>query len=174
MSKRNLSEQERNVLAKGLNFAITPTLIPYLEIIKSIESTLELLTPDLSEEYRWKIRGALEREINITPNITKQELEAIKCLEEDSTIKIMRADKGNKTVVMDSMDYNKKIESMLKTTDYKQLKNDLTKAVEKLIKSTLKITTWKYRKKRCDKFPPTIASLHTSMDCPKYTKKMHH
>ena len=39
-SDRNLSDDERAVLAKGLNFAVTPTKLPVVDIITSTETAI--------------------------------------------------------------------------------------------------------------------------------------
>ena len=50
-------------------------------------------------------------------NITTAEVQALKELRSDPTIKIMNLDKGNATVIMDSNIYDKKMLNMLSDTE---------------------------------------------------------
>ena len=52
MSSKNLSDAEQLVLSKGLNYSITPKLVPKLDIISSIETTTENLPEEHREEFR--------------------------------------------------------------------------------------------------------------------------
>ncbi|XP_074032198.1 uncharacterized protein [Leptinotarsa decemlineata] len=102
MSSRPLTDIEKSLLRKGLNFAIAPTLVPTLEIITAVESISSLIDQIEAEEFRWKIREQLDRQPVPTSNISNEERRALNGLRRDNTIKISPADKGNATVVMDT------------------------------------------------------------------------
>ena len=64
---------------------------------------------------------------------------AIKNLRTDTSIKITKADKGNSTVVMDSVDYKTKINELLNKGDvYQELKKDPTPSVDLKVQTTIR------------------------------------
>jgi hypothetical protein len=69
----------------------------------------ELVIPNLlgtlGMEFRWKIRSMLEKSKPASPNMTKQEFRALKSLKLNKDIRILQADKGNCTVVLDESEY---------------------------------------------------------------------
>jgi hypothetical protein len=52
-------------------------------------------------EFRWKIRSMLEKSKSSTPNMTTKEFKAVKSLRLNKDIRILQADMGNCTVVLD-------------------------------------------------------------------------
>jgi hypothetical protein len=63
-------------------------------------------------------------------HFSKQEEEAVLNLSKEKNIKILKADKGNVTVVMDKEEYEEKLEVMVMTQDYRKLKGDPTSKIE--------------------------------------------
>jgi hypothetical protein len=59
-------------------------------------------------------------------------------LSKEKDIKIIKADKGNVNVVMDQVEYNKQLEYLVNTDEYSRLQRDLTKAIERKVKMSLK------------------------------------
>ena len=121
-----MSDIEKTVLAKGLNFAL-PTkklnnadyLTPYQLLFRDIkelsvdDSILERVKEDMKkiclssfENFKFK------DEINITPD----ELKALKDLLRKEII-IQRADKGNSVVILNKSDYIKRMTEMLSNVD---------------------------------------------------------
>jgi hypothetical protein len=66
----------------------------------------------------------LEKCKKFRTNTTSQEEEAIKELAKDKSIKILKADKGNVTVVMDTEDYENKLTAMVNTEEYRKINRD--------------------------------------------------
>ena len=89
-SSRMLSTDEINVLAKGLNFAPTPTSIPVPEIV---EDSLRKVRYGEAEKTRITIVRILKRAKTPPPNITKSDFKAIKDLRKDNTIMILPAER---------------------------------------------------------------------------------
>ena len=54
-----------------------------------------------------------------SPNISKQEYQALKELKEDKSRDVLTVDKGVSLVIMDRAEYNKKAEELLNTGTYK-------------------------------------------------------
>ena len=53
LSHRTLTEDEKRVLALGLNFAVTPKTIPVPDVIAATEATARQADPDTAERLRW-------------------------------------------------------------------------------------------------------------------------
>ncbi|CAG5018499.1 unnamed protein product [Parnassius apollo] len=98
-----------------MNFALTPRKIPYEEIICSVEDCLfknNIGKEDL-EAIRQDISSLLRRSSVPKPNLPKDEFTALINLRIRPDLTILRADKGNATVIMDTSEYNFKILQLL-------------------------------------------------------------
>ncbi|KAJ8909510.1 hypothetical protein NQ315_012834 [Exocentrus adspersus] len=113
LSSKTLNTSQKLILPKGLNFALTPKDVPTLDIITSIEETCQKLSEDVSNEFRIRSKLILEKPLKIKSNINKEEMLSLKQLKNDKYIKILPADKGNATVIMNTIDYNTKILNMI-------------------------------------------------------------
>ena len=108
-SKRQLTEPEVSVLAKGLNFAVTLEKLPVEEYVVVTEKACGMVPEEERERLRAEISGALKSTKRPLSNISKQERVALKQLKKDNTITILPADKGRATVVLDSEGYEQKV-----------------------------------------------------------------
>jgi hypothetical protein len=77
-----------------------------------------------AEDYRAKIKLLLEKCKTFRTNTTSQEEEAINKLAQDKSIKILKADKGNVTVVIYTEDYEYKLTAMVNTEEYRKIHRD--------------------------------------------------
>jgi hypothetical protein len=59
----------------------------------------------------------------------------VKTLRTDSDLTVLPADKGNASVILNTIDYEQKINALLKDSTYKKLTKDSTEAIER--KTTL-------------------------------------
>ena len=129
-SSYQLSDVEKTILAKGLNFASPPKklnyadyLTPYELLFRDIkelsvdDSILERVKVDMKkiclssfENFKFKV------ELNITPD----ELKALKNLSSCKDIIIQKAGKGNSVVILNKSDFIKRL------TDSKNLLSDLS------------------------------------------------
>ena len=73
--------------------------------------------------------------------MTNKEFRALKDLNTDENILILPADKENATVVMNTTDYEYKIEELLDPSTYKKLTKDPTQTIIKNINSQIKQST---------------------------------
>ena len=62
---------------------------------------------------------------------------SIRGLKEDNDLVVIRADKGNATVVMNREDYVGKMDELLKGEDYVRIRKNPTSVVEKKVKDAL-------------------------------------
>ena len=118
ISKWQLTTLEKSVLNKGLNFATTIKWIPYLDLIAPIEDATLKIPKARTDELRRKVRQSLQKSKPPKPNISKTERQSLKSLQDDNSIIILPADKGNATVVMDRVEYSNKLADLIGNSGY--------------------------------------------------------
>ena len=138
LSKRPLTEDEKKVLAPGLNYAVTPKSIPTHNIIATTEATAKQLDTTTAEKLRAGVSNILQSSKAPRSNLPTHLCKATKELRNEQDIIILPADKGNATVVMDRKDYVGKINEMLKDKAYGKLKKDPTTSVESRVNKVLR------------------------------------
>ena len=152
-SSYQLSDIEKTVLAKGLNFALPPKklnyadyLTPYKLLFRDIkelsvdDSILERVKVDMKkiclssfENFKFK------DESNITPD----ELKALKDLSSRKDIIIQKADKGNSVVILNKRDYIERMTEMLSDIDkFKKLNVKPGKELNLLLKHEDKLVSF--------------------------------
>ena len=95
-------------------FAITPKYIPNLDIISSIEKGLKNVQNQEDVNLtRSKITQILYNAKLPSSNLNPEELQALKELRSDQSINIMKSNKGNASVVMNTTDYDRKLLNVL-------------------------------------------------------------
>ena len=97
---RNLTPVEEDVLALSLNFAVVPRVLPKEEIVQRLEPKLYHLKNDVASNIRVYIAEVLRRAKLPRSKLTKNMRDAVRNLRTDKFIHILRADKGNATVVL--------------------------------------------------------------------------
>ena len=141
LSTENINGTVLSILEKGLNFALTPTRIPYENIISNVEEAIirNKLPPSDAEVLRQDIAVLLRKSKVPKSNATTEERCALKSLRNNKDILILRADKGNATVVINTVDYNDKIGTLLDdTTVYKAVSYNPTARVTRRIRALIK------------------------------------
>ena len=138
-SSRILKDPELSVLARGMNFAVTPSKPPVTDIITATETACKGLPDGEASDLRARVSGILRKHKNIKSNITKEERAAISELKKDKNIKILPADKGKCTVVLDTDTYKSKCLDLLNDTKtYEKLSRDPTPKYKKELVAILK------------------------------------
>ena len=108
-----MNEPTHRILEKGLNFIVVPRKIPVEEILCNIKTTLSSMTEENTEAVRQECALVLRTTKPPNNNLSKDEREALWEFKNNNDIKILKADKGNSTVILDKTDYhNKMIEHM--------------------------------------------------------------
>ncbi len=139
LSSKELSDPELNVLQKGLNFNVTQKNFRKEVIVAKIESCLKDAIPKQADIVRYQVAKVMSTPTNSTPNLTTAEVRASKNLRRDSSITILRADKGNATVVLNTEDYNAKMIEHISTGPYKKTEDQRT-VMNKLKAETISLT----------------------------------
>ncbi|XP_047000473.1 uncharacterized protein LOC124616213 [Schistocerca americana] len=126
LSSHTLSEATTAILAKGMNFAVAPKRVPKEDIIESVEASVRHLPQAEAEKIRQETVRVLNKAKPPKQNINAEEYHAIKELRDNPLLVVVQADKGNATVVLDTTDYNKRMEDILAEPIYKKLQGDPT------------------------------------------------
>ena len=153
LSKYKLTESERSVLAKGLNFAPTPTRTPVDEFVVATELACRAISNEKADTLRAQVASILKSSKPPKSNIAKQERLALGKLRKEPSILILPADKGRSTVILDKDKYASDVKHMLSDEcTYKVLPADPTQkykkkliALLKRLKEDKKITESQYR-----------------------------
>lgn len=170
LSDKTLNPSESQVLSKGLNFAATQHTVNILDFITGIESAVPQLSEETADRFRCEASVALSNIKPAKPNISKNEHLAIKKLKNDDNIKILPADKGNATVVLNTRDYNNKVAEVLKVGKYTLLNKDPTKSFENKIEKTLRKHKQYFTKEQRTKLTPHHSKTPHMYGLPKIHK----
>ena len=106
MSSRQLTHIKTNLLAKGLNFSIDlSNTLPKKDIIATVEDAVKDLEKEEVHTICAKVSLTLENSKSPKDNLSKDEREALKELQSDTSIVILAAEKGRSTVILNREDY---------------------------------------------------------------------
>ena len=134
-----LSDTEKKLLAKGLNFCLPPKQLKYADYLVHFElfyrdiRNLEIMSNEDLDFVKTKTKEtALSsfRQYNKNPqqNLSKEELSALTDLSKNKDIVIQKSDKGNSVVIVDKDTYIIRMENILsdqKKFEKVTLKNDV-------------------------------------------------
>ena len=131
---KELSDPQRSVLSKGLNFASAPLKIPIPRVVAATEDGLRSVEENTAANIRQKVIGLLKHAKPQSDNLTHE-------LSQDQDLVVLPADKGKSTVVMDRPKYDEKIIALFSDmSTYKVLQNDPTPSLQrKMISELLKL-----------------------------------
>ena len=116
-SDRTLTDTETRVLARGLNFAISPDKVPVEDFIVATESACQKLPAEQRPALRAAMAGVLHSAKPPKPNISKEKKQALAVLAKEKDILILPADKGRCTVLLNKTEYTAQVETMLSHRD---------------------------------------------------------
>ena len=121
LSKHELSESEKKVLMKGLNFAPVCKRVPKVDYIASVEPALRKLEDvEAANIARAKISAMLKSAKCPPSNLTREDEETWRGLEKREEIVIAPADKGSAVVVLDTEDYDRRCWTSLRNLPSKR------------------------------------------------------
>ncbi len=152
-SDRTLSPEEKQLLAKGLNFSLQPQklnyinyLVPFEFLHRKLKSEPIATASNYSEDHvKTRLKDiALSGYRNYSPPnflLTQDDYRLLKNLRDDKSIHIMKPDKGNGVVIVNRKDYTDKMDQILKdATKFEKLTSDPFKETlkrEKQVRKTL-------------------------------------
>ena len=126
LSSRSLSDAEKALLKRGLNFTVIPANIPATEIIAKVEAAVRKLDAEQADTVRRAVNGILQQAEPLEPNIAKEMWDALKNLKGDESIMVLPADKGRASVVTDNDTYRAKMFTLIENGPYQLLNKDPT------------------------------------------------
>ena len=129
MPDKQLTDGVKGLLAKGLNFSVTPPHIPVDDFVVCTEKAAGILGKHSANaaELRAKVVGIIKHAKPPVSNISRDEREALKNLKADKDIIALPADKGRASVVLNKQDYLDKAQKLLDDKNtYEKLKKDPT------------------------------------------------
>ena len=130
LSKRELSENEEQVLALGMNFANIPKEIPTDEVITGTEPLARYLCLETAMELRRLVKSCLMDVKPPKPNLTKDQTKMLNGPRRDNSIVILPAHKWKAVVLLDASDYHYKIDKILSDGNYTLLDKDPKRKLE--------------------------------------------
>jgi hypothetical protein len=104
VSGQTLDDRVSSLLQKGLNYAVTPCIIPIEEILVGVEKALQSLPVEMAEEARQETMRIIKSSSRTKDNLTRAEREALRTLKANSDLTILLADKGDATVILNTGD----------------------------------------------------------------------
>ena len=130
LSKTELTTTQKAVLAKGPNYAISPSNIPNIEYITDIETIGQKLKEEEASELKVDINTILRKGQVPKSNLNKEERRALSQLRKDQDSVILTVDKGVAMVVLDKEDYISKAQELLAQLAYKEIPGDPTNKIK--------------------------------------------
>lgn len=145
ISNTEIPDDITEILALGEKYSLPITSerrLPVSDYIASVESIISDKSTEIKDSIRanvvnvitnhiTKIKHKKQKQKKFQKNTLQQFKKAKQFLKENPQIKVLKPDKSNKTVIMDSTEYNLKINELLKdTTTYKKLKIDPTNSFQ--------------------------------------------
>jgi len=141
LSGRTLNDGLSSLLQKSLNYAVTPRTIPIEDILAGVEKAVHSLPVEMAEGARQKTARIIKSSSRPRNNLTRAEREALGTLKKNTDLTILPADKGNCAVVLNTVDYTQKINSLLEDPSYRKLTRDPTDSTERKTTLLLKKST---------------------------------
>ncbi|XP_072021516.1 uncharacterized protein [Amphiura filiformis] len=148
-----LNDTQTKVLAKGLNYAVSPVDVCPDEFVLATELACKNLPYPEAVQLRSKVASTLRSSKPPKSNVSIHERKAINVLKTEDSIVILPADKGKATVVLDKQEYNEKAEILLSDKKtYEELPSDPTQKYKRKLVAILtrltneeKISKTKYK-----------------------------
>ena len=109
---------------------MTSRTIPIEGILAGVEKAVQSLPVEMEEEARQETVRIIKSSSRPKDNITKAERAALRNLKNNTDLTILSADKGNATMILNTVDYKHKITSLLEAPSCRRLARDPTDSTE--------------------------------------------
>ena len=130
---------KKELLEKGMNYSITPTTISAADLVAKIETVSAGMPTGEANTIRADLSSFIGRTQAAKPNCTRNQIAALKSLQQNDNIIILPADKGRATVILNKEDYIRKCNEHLENGPYIKIKEDPTNSVVTKITSKLSV-----------------------------------
>ena len=129
LSSHDINKDEKELLKKGMNYSITPTTIPAVDLVAKIKTVLAGMQTEEAETIRADLSSIICRTQAPKPDCTRNQITALKSLQQNDNIIILPAEKGRATVILNKEDYIRKCNEHLENGHYIKIKKDSTNSV---------------------------------------------
>lgn len=160
-SSVELSDDEMNLLNKGLNFALAPTS----QILKNIIVDTEMAIIRSDEVEKEQIRGAVKNCLKHTKleGDSENQFNTLKTLNKKD-IYIAKADKSNNVIILNKSDYDNAVQTLIDDGPYVEESNPLNKMIatlKKAVKNYIELfgVSWKQKVQPSNSYVPRIYAL---------------
>lgn len=127
------------VLGKGLNFSLAPKKIHVDDIICDVEFGIRGLPDKIKDTIRQDCVVVLRKAKPPQKNLSNEEFIALKSLNQNNAIVVLRADKGGATVILNKDDYRKKMfDHLYNSGSYKKLPKNPLKKISRMVALAIK------------------------------------
>ena len=137
-SDRPFDKIEEEVLPLGLNFSLFCSSLPIHDIIAKTEAVARSINSPRAQELRSRVKWCLKHAKPPQPNITRQQRTAILRLKREDSIKILPAEKGKSTVIINTTEYDSKMKKLLMENTYEELRKNPTCKIEREFNNSMK------------------------------------
>ena len=138
LSSHDINKDEKELLEIGMNHSITPTTIPAVDLVAKIETVLAGMPTEEADTIRADLSSIIRRTQAPKPNFTRNQIAALKSLQQNDNIIILPADKGRPTVILNKEDYIRKCNEHLEN-GYVKIKKDPVNSVVSQITRKLSV-----------------------------------
>ena len=118
LSRHDINKDEKELLEKGMNYSITPTTIPAVDLVAKIETVLAGRPTEEADTIRADQSSAIQRTESPKPSCTRNQIAALKSLQRNDNIIILPADKERATVIPNKEDYIRKFNEHQENESY--------------------------------------------------------
>ncbi|XP_055854251.1 uncharacterized protein LOC129917995 [Episyrphus balteatus] len=122
LSSVQLSTDELDLLNKGLNYGIKPKKQPVKDVIIDIETILKFKQITVKNEIRERTKFCVENRNHHLSNSNHIDENKIVSSLNEKECYVMKSDKGNKIVVMDKNEYDRRCWKLITDSGYDEIK----------------------------------------------------
>lgn len=141
-SSAEFTTSQMDILNKGLNYAVRMPHPPIEEIIADVEAAIKFSKEDEKAYIRRETTKIIETAKNTTKRRNKGEIQIINELKK-KPVYYLKADKGNRIVIMDKEEYDRQVVNKIQHGKYKELRvnplPDSIKRVDRAIRECTKV-----------------------------------
>ena len=131
-----------SLLSKGLNFTLAPRSIPVDDIICDMKYRIRDLPDNIKDTIMQDCAVVLRKAKPPRKNLNNEEFSALKSLNQNEDIVVLKVDKGGATVILNKDDYHKKmLDHLHNSGSYKKLPKNPLKKISRTMALAIKYSS---------------------------------
>lgn len=107
-----------------------------------MEAAVTSLPPEEAKELWGEVLRTLKTAEPASSNLSHTERCALLAIKKDETSVVLKSDKGNTAVILETAEYRQKMNDILEDSAFGKLKRDPTAKIERTVTKLLKATEW--------------------------------